>query len=109
MNLNLLLSMALYPIFGSWPLFQFINPIYNRQDSLDGGSAHRNPLPTHRTAQTQNKHTQTSMLRVGFESANSAFERKKTIHVSDRLATVIGKKTYRLLYFLNNRHTSLKD
>jgi hypothetical protein len=32
------------------------------------------PLPTHRTTQTQNNRTQTSMSRVGFESTNPAFE-----------------------------------
>jgi hypothetical protein len=49
------------------------------------------PLPTHRTAQTQNKRTQTSMLPVGFEPTTPVFGRAKTIHASDRTATVIGK------------------
>jgi hypothetical protein len=33
-------SVALEP-FEPWPLFQFLNPIHNRQDSLDEGSARR--------------------------------------------------------------------
>jgi hypothetical protein len=33
------LSMALQPFVGPWPLFQFLNPIHSRYDSLDGGSA----------------------------------------------------------------------
>jgi hypothetical protein len=40
--------------------------------------------------QTQNKHKQTSMLRVGFEPTIPAFERAKTVHGLDRAATVIG-------------------
>jgi hypothetical protein len=43
-----------------------------------------------RTTQTQNKHTQTSMLRVGFEATTPFFEHAKTVHALDRVATVIG-------------------
>jgi hypothetical protein len=42
------------------------------------------PLPTHRTTQTQNKHTQTSMPSVGFQPTISVLERAKTFHASDR-------------------------
>jgi hypothetical protein len=38
------------------------------------------PLPIHRTAQTQNKHTQTSKPQVGFEPTISVFEWTKTVH-----------------------------
>jgi hypothetical protein len=48
------------------------------------------PVRTHRTTQTQNKCTQTSMPRVGFESTTPVFERSKTVHALDRAATVIG-------------------
>jgi hypothetical protein len=48
------------------------------------------PLPTHRTTQTQNKRTQTSMLQVGFELTIPVFGRAKTVHALDRAATVIG-------------------
>jgi hypothetical protein len=51
------------------------------------------PLPTHITAPTQNKSTQTSMPRVGFETAIPVFERTKTVHALDSVATVTG--TYR--------------
>jgi hypothetical protein len=47
-------------------------------------------LPTHRTTQTKNKPTQSSMPRVGFESTIPAFERAQTVHALDRAATVIG-------------------
>jgi hypothetical protein len=46
--------------------------------------------PAHRTAQTYNKRTQTSMPWVGFEATIPAFERAKTVHALDRAATVIG-------------------
>jgi hypothetical protein len=36
------------------------------------------PLPNHRTTQTQNKHTETSIPRVGFEPITPVFERAKT-------------------------------
>jgi hypothetical protein len=47
------------------------------------------PLPTHRTIQTKNKRTQTSMLQVGFEPMTSVFERGKTVHALDHAASVI--------------------
>jgi hypothetical protein len=48
------------------------------------------PLPIYRIAQRQNKRTQTSMPRAGFESTTAVFERVKTIHVLDRAATLMG-------------------
>jgi hypothetical protein len=48
------------------------------------------PLSTHRTTQTQNKHIQTSMPRVGFEPTIPVFQRAKTVHALDRGAAVIG-------------------
>jgi hypothetical protein len=51
------------------------------------------PLPTHRTTQTQNKRTQTSMPRVGFEPTAPVFERAKTVHALDRAATVISTRS----------------
>jgi hypothetical protein len=48
------------------------------------------PLPAHRTAQTQNKRKQTSMPQLGFEPTIPVFERAKTVHASDRAATVVG-------------------
>jgi hypothetical protein len=48
------------------------------------------PLRTHRTTQTQDKSTQTSMPPVGLEPTIPVFERTKTVHALDRAATVIG-------------------
>jgi hypothetical protein len=43
-----------------------------------------------RTVQTQNKRTQTSMPRVGFETTTPVSERAKKVHALDRAVTVIG-------------------
>jgi hypothetical protein len=47
------------------------------------------PLPTHRTTQTQNKCTQTSMPGVRFEPMIPVFKQAKTVHALDHAATVI--------------------
>jgi hypothetical protein len=48
------------------------------------------PLPTHRTTQTQNKRSQTSMPRVGFEPMIPVFEQAKTVYELDHAAIVIS-------------------
>jgi hypothetical protein len=84
--------MALQPFAGPWELFQFLNPIYSRYDSLEGGSVRRKATTyTHTTTQTQNKRTQTSVPRMGFEHTVPPFKREKRAHALDRAATVIGK------------------
>jgi hypothetical protein len=50
------------------------------------------PLTTHRTTQTQNKRTQTSMPLVGFESTIPASKRTKMVFALDRAVTVIGRE-----------------
>jgi hypothetical protein len=49
-------------------------------------------LPAHRTVQTQNKHTQTSMPWVGFEPTIPMIEPVKTVHALDRSANVTDTK-----------------
>jgi hypothetical protein len=49
-----------------------------------------NPLRIHKTTQTQNKRTQTSMSRVGFKPTTPVFELTKAVHASDRANTVIS-------------------
>jgi hypothetical protein len=53
------------------------------------------PLPAHRTTQTQNKRTQTSMHRVGFEPTIPVFERAKIVHALDRATTVLDTIQYK--------------
>jgi hypothetical protein len=77
------LSMALQPFVGPWPPFQFLNLFTQSVGLLGRESAHR-------TTQTQNKRTQTSMPQVGFEPKTRVFERAKTIHALNRAVTVKG-------------------
>jgi hypothetical protein len=57
---------------------------------LDGGDKPvARSLPTHRI-QTQNKRTETSMPRVGFEPTIPVFEGTKTVHALIFAANVIG-------------------
>jgi hypothetical protein len=75
------LSLWLYSPFGPWPLFQFLNPYTVGRTPWTRDQPVARPLPAHRTTQTQNKRTQTSMSRVGFEPTIPVFESTKTVHV----------------------------
>jgi hypothetical protein len=81
----------LYSPCGLWPLFQFLNLHRVGRTPWTGDEPIARPLPTHRTTQTQNKRTQTSMPRVGFEPRIPVLEWTKTVHALDRASTVIDK------------------
>jgi hypothetical protein len=82
--------MALQPFVGPWPLFQFLDfYTVGRTPWMEDQTVAR-PLPAHRTAQTENKRTQTYMPQVRFEPTTSVFERSKTVHALDFAAAVIG-------------------
>jgi hypothetical protein len=91
--------MALQPSVGFWPLFSFLILYTVCRTPWEGDEPVARPQPTHRTAQTQNMRTETSIPRVGFEPTTPAFERAKTIHVLDRAASVIGRN---ISYFEEN-------
>jgi hypothetical protein len=76
--------------FGTWSIFQFLNPIHSRQDSLSGDQPVTRPPLTHRAIKRQNKGKQIPMTRGGFEPMIPAFERAETVHSSDSGATVVG-------------------
>jgi hypothetical protein len=80
--LPIYLSMVLEPIVGPWPLFECLNLYTVGMTPWTGDQ----PVAT----QTQNRRTQTSIPLVGFEPAIPLFKRAKTVHDSDRAATVIG-------------------
>jgi hypothetical protein len=80
---------ALQP-FGPLPFFGSLILYTVDRTPWTGDQPVARPLPTHRTAQTENKLTQTSMPRVGFEHAIPVLERAKAVHDLDRTATVIG-------------------
>jgi hypothetical protein len=52
-----IIIMDLQPFVGPWPLFQFLDPIHSRWDSLDRESAHRKSS-TYTEQHKQNKLTQ---------------------------------------------------
>jgi hypothetical protein len=70
------------PLFGLGRFLSFL--IFYTAGSIPSVAR---PLPAHRTAQTQNKHTQTPMPRGGFETTIPVFERAKAVHALDRAAT----------------------
>jgi hypothetical protein len=82
--------MAVQSIVGPWLPFQFLSLYTVGRTPWTGDQPVARPLPTHRTIQTQNKRTQTSMPRVGFEPTTAVFERARTVHALDGEATVIG-------------------
>jgi hypothetical protein len=88
--------MRLLPIYGSVALvdlghfFIFLILYTFGKTPWTGDQPVARPLLTHRTTQTQNKRTQTSMPRMRFEPTTPVFERRKTVHALDRAATVIG-------------------
>jgi hypothetical protein len=88
----------LYSPCGPWPLFQFLNLYTVGRTPWTGDQPVSRPLPTHRTTQKQNKHTQTSLPRVRFETIIPAFERAKRVHALDRSATVIASLS-QLFYY----------
>jgi hypothetical protein len=83
--------MALKPYVGSWLLFQFLDPIHSRQDSLDGGSAGRKAATyTQNNTNRINAHNTDIDALSGIPTYDFVFQRAKTVHALDRAATVIG-------------------
>jgi hypothetical protein len=86
-----LIHLWLYsPLLDLGRFFSFLILYKVGSPPLVGDQRIAGPLPTHRTTQTQNKRTQTSMPQVEFEPTIPVFERAKTVHALDRAATVIG-------------------
>jgi hypothetical protein len=85
------LLLSLYgPLLDLGRFFQFLILYTNGRTPWTGDQPIARPLPTHRTTQTKNKRTQTSMHGVGLEPTTPVFERAKMVHALDRAATVIG-------------------
>jgi hypothetical protein len=72
------LSMALQPFVGLGRFYSFLMFYTVGMTPWMGDQPVARPLPAHRTAQTQNKRTQTSIPQVGFEPTIPVFERAKT-------------------------------
>jgi hypothetical protein len=84
------LSLWLYSPLDLGRFFSFLILYTVGRTPWTGDQPVTRPLPTHRTTQTHNKGTQTSMPGMGFETMTPVFERAKTVHALDRAATVIG-------------------
>jgi hypothetical protein len=82
--------MALHPSVGPCPLFSFLILYTVSRTPWTGDQTVARPLPVHRTTQTQNKCTQTSMPPVEFEPTIPASEQTKTVHALDRASIVTG-------------------
>jgi hypothetical protein len=90
-QLLLLLLWIYSPLLGPGRFFSFLVLYTVGRTTWTGDRPVARPLPTHRTTQTQNKCTiLTSMPWVRFELTILVFEQAKTVHASDRAATVIG-------------------
>jgi hypothetical protein len=88
------------PSMGPGPFFSFVI-IFTQSAELFGRVISPSQGRYLHTGQhKQNKRTQTSMLRMGFESTNPAFEGAKAVHASHRAATVIGFSPYHPILFL---------
>jgi hypothetical protein len=60
---------ALQPFVGPWPRLRFVTMYKDSMTAWMGDQPVVRPLPTHRTAQTQQKRAHTYMPQVGFEPA----------------------------------------
>jgi hypothetical protein len=87
---SLSLSLSLYGPLNLGRYFSFLILYTVGRTPWTGDQPVARPLPTYLTTQTQNKRTQTSIPRVGFEPTTSVLERAKTVQVLDRAATVTG-------------------
>jgi hypothetical protein len=94
--------MALQPFVGPWPLFSFLFIYTIGRTPRTGDQLVARPLPINRTTQTQNKRTQTTMPRVGFEPTTPVFKRVKEVYALDRETTVIRWQIF--LHFFIDSH-----
>jgi hypothetical protein len=93
--ITLLIYLWLYsPLLGLGRFFSFLIFYTVGRAPWTGDQPTARPLPAHRTAQTQNKRTQTYMPQVGLKPMIPVFERPKTVHALGRAATVIGTLPY---------------
>jgi hypothetical protein len=91
LSLSLSLSLRLYSPLDLGSFISFLIPYTVGRTPWTGDQLVARPIPIDRTIQTQNKRTQISVHRVGFEHTIPVFKRAKTIHALDRAATVNGR------------------
>jgi hypothetical protein len=86
------LSMVLQLLLDLGHFFSFLILYRAGRTPWTGDQPVVRPLPTHRTTQTENKRTQTSMPWVGFEPTIPAFEQAKTVHALDQCFSNAGPR-----------------
>jgi hypothetical protein len=93
--------MALQPFLGPLPFSQFLDLFTQSVVLLGRVISPSQGLSTYTQdiIKTQNKRKETSMPQVGFEPKIPMFERTKTVHASDRAATVFGYRYYTYIKF----------
>jgi hypothetical protein len=92
LSIYLSVCLRLYsPLLGLGRFFSFLVFYTVGRTLWTGDHTVARPLPAHRTAETQNKNTQTSMPHAGFEPTIPVFQRAKTVHALDRAATGINE------------------
>jgi hypothetical protein len=84
------LSLWLYSPLDRGSFFSFLILYTVGRSPWTGDQPVARTPPTHRTTQTQNKCTQATKPREGFEPTIPVFERAKTVHALDGATTVIG-------------------
>jgi hypothetical protein len=94
--------MALESYVRPWLLFNFLISYTVGRTPWKEDQPVARLLPAHRTTQTQNIRTQTSLPQVGFEPTIPVFERAKRVHAWEGAATVIGGITGRTSPFLTS-------
>jgi hypothetical protein len=77
--------MTLQPFVGPWSIFSFLIFYVVGRIPWTGVQQVTRPPSAHRTVQTQNKNSQTSMPEVGFERTIPVFQRTKTVYALDRV------------------------
>jgi hypothetical protein len=91
-NLSLSLSLWLCSPLDLGHFFRFLILYTVGRTPWTGDQPVARPLPTHRTTQTRNIRTQTSIRRVRFEPTIPVFERAKMVDAVDCAVAVIGWK-----------------
>jgi hypothetical protein len=91
---------------GPWPFFSFL--VYTQSVELLGrGISPSQDRYLHAGQHKQNKCTQISKPRVGFETTIAVFDQAKRVHALDRAGTVIGINTHTLHSYEGNCVTSV--
>jgi hypothetical protein len=80
--------MDVQPFVGPWALFQFLDSIHSKEDSLDWVSPRRKAATYKQNTNTELTYTDIHALN-GILTHDPSIRAAETVHASDRAATVI--------------------